>query len=172
MQKDFSYPLKIDTLNQQQQHYHLQADQAQCKSLKEILQVEDVCAFDADIYLKYHQKEHRLDIWGEVRATLELRSVISDENFIKEYQTSFDYYYDTSATYKDIREMEPSIYDDVPEIVENGEIDLGNVAIEQLALVMEDYPRKDGEVFEFVADFDPQDDKPENPFAVLKNLKK
>ena len=38
---------------------------------------------------------------------------------------------------------------EVPDIVEDGKIDLAQIAIEQVALVMEDYPRKEGEVFEF-----------------------
>ena len=39
MQKDFSYPLHIADLNQQEQHYHLVADAEQCKTLAQILQI-------------------------------------------------------------------------------------------------------------------------------------
>ena len=172
MQKDFSYPLKIDDINQQEQHYHLSANAEQCKSLTEILQVEDVKNFTADIYLKLNLREHRLDVWGSVNAELELTSVVSLEKFVKSYSTEFSYYYDTKATYKDIREMEPGIYDEIPDIIENGQIDLGNIAIEQLALVMEDYPRQEGEKFEFISEFDEASDYENNPFAVLAKLKK
>ena len=71
MQKDFSYPLHIADLNQQEQHYHLVADAEQCKTLAQILQIVDVKSFVADIYLKLHLKERRLDIWGTVKADLE-----------------------------------------------------------------------------------------------------
>lgn len=172
MQKDFSYPLKIEDLNQQEQHYHLSADSKQCNILAEILQVEGVNKFTADIYLKLKLKEHRLDVWGKVEAELVLKSVISLENFVKRYENSFDYYYDTQATYKDIRELEAGINDEIPDIIENGTIDLGNIAIEQLALVMEDYPRQEGEEFMFESEFDEETNRENNPFKILEKLKK
>ena len=52
MQKDFSYPLNIDDLNQQEQHHKLKANQEQLKTLSNILQVEDIKNFEADIFLK------------------------------------------------------------------------------------------------------------------------
>ena len=61
---------------------------------------------------------------------------------------------------------------EVPDIVEDGKIDLAQIAIEQVALVMEDYPRKEGEVFEFVSEFDEETTKTQNPFSVLAKLKK
>ncbi len=172
MQKDFSYPLNIDELNRHEHHYHLQADALQLKTLTTILQVENVKSFVADIYLKLDIKQHRLDIWGKVEAELELKSVISLENFIKKYETPFAYYFDTEATYKDIKEMEQGINDDVPDVIENGKIDLGDIAIEQLALVMEDYPRREGEKFYFTSEFDEETTRRANPFAVLQKLKK
>ena len=172
MQKDFSYPLNIDDLNQQEQHYKLNADAEQLKTLRDILQVEDVKNFGADIFLKLNLKQHKLDLWGSVNATVELKSVVSLENFEKEYNVEFTYCYDTKATYKDIKELEPYIYDDVPDVIDNGKIDLADIAIEQLALQIEDYPRQNGEKFEFVSEFDEETTKKANPFAVLEKLKK
>lgn len=172
MQKEFSYPLKIETLNRQEQHYLLKANKEQCMFLKDVLQVEDVLEFNSDIYLKLDPKQHRLDIKGIVSAKLVLKSVISLENFEKSYEAPFAYFFDTQATYQDIKDMEPSINDEVPDIIENGEIDLGNISIEQLALVIEDYPRQQGEEFSFKPDFDPQTLHAENPFSALKKLKK
>ena len=86
MQKDFSYPLNIDDLNQQEQHYRLKADAEQLKTLKAVLQVEGVKSFMADIFLKLNVRQHRLDIWGKVKAELELKSVITLENFTKKYE--------------------------------------------------------------------------------------
>lgn len=172
MQKDFSYPLNIDDLNQQEQHHKLVADIEQLKLLTDILQVEGIKKFEADIYLKLNLKQHTLNVWGTVNALLELKSVVSLENFEKDYAVDFNYCYDTKATYKEIKELEPSIYDDVPDIIEDGKIDLADIAIEQLALQIDDYPRKDGEIFEFVSEFDEETTQQSNPFAVLQQLKK
>lgn len=172
MQKDFSYPLKIDALNQQQQHFKLRPDAAQLVALAQILKVEDVKSFSADIFAKLNIRAHSLEVWGEVKAELVLQSVISLENFVQSYHVPFEYHFDTKATYKDIREMEPSIDDDVPDIIENGQIDLAELAIEQLALSIDDYPRKEGEKFTFVSEFDEETTVQAHPFAILKKLKK
>ncbi len=172
MQKDFSLPLKIDDLSQNEQHYHIRANDAQKKELAAILKVESVPAFEANIFLKYHHKKHRLDVRGNVSATLELESVISLEHFLKDYNTDFSYYYDTEMNYHELKNLGAGIEDDVPEIMENRQIDLGQIAIEQLALIMDDYPRKDGEVFVFQSEFDEETTKKANPFAVLQKLKK
>ena len=70
------------------------------------------------------------------------------------------------------KEEEISFEDDLPDIVIDGQIDLGQIAIEQIALAMEDYPRKEGEVFSWKSEFDPQDDERRNPFKILEKLKK
>ena len=136
------------------------------------MQIVDVKSFVADIYLKLHLKERRLDIWGTVKADLELQSVLSLENFVKTYEAPFAYYYDTAATYKDIRKLEAGINDEVPDIIENGQINLADVAIEQLALVLEAYPRRDDEKFAFESEFDAETTRQSNPFSVLAKLKK
>ena len=170
MQKDFSYPLKIEDINQGEQTYKLRANKAQLETLSEILQIPAVNYFEADIKLTFQKKKGILDVSGEVRAGLTLISVISLDEFNKDYKSNFSLTYDTNATYEQIREMDEDIEDDIPDIVIDGKIDLGDIAIEQLALVMEDHPRKDGEEFISVI----EDDSPvrENPFAVLSKLKK
>ena len=164
--------MNIDDLNQQEQHHKICASEEQLMLLKEILQVEDVKKFEADVFLKLNLKQHKLDVWGRVNALVELKSVVSLENFEQNYDIEFSYFYDTKATYKDIKELEPSIYDDVPDVIENGQIDLVNIAIEQLALKIDDYPRKEGEVFEFESEFDEETTRSANPFSVLEKLKK
>ena len=51
-------------------------------------------------------------------------------------------------------------------MVENGQIDLGQYAVEQLSLHLDPYPRKDGAVFE-----QPPEPGEISPFGVLKALK-
>lgn len=172
MQKDFSYILKIEDLTQSAHHYALKADKKELEALKEILKVENVQFFEADIDLKLNRKAHLLDMSGNVKSMLELKSVISLENFIKEYDVPFSYRFDTSLTYEDVKDMDFGINDEVPEIIENGQIDLAQIAIEQLALAMEDYPRMEGEKFEFQSEFDEETTRAMHPFAVLEKLKK
>jgi uncharacterized metal-binding protein YceD (DUF177 family) len=56
--------------------------------------------------------------------------------------------------------------DESPDLVEDGQIDLGQYAVEQLALRLDPFPRKAGA--EFVQ---PEEPAEISPFAVLKSLK-
>ena len=172
MQKKFSYPLKIDELNQNQYKFEINADQDELADIATILKVEEAKRFAAEIYIKRNIKEHILKVWGTIKAQLLIKSVISLENFLQEYDVPFTLTYDTVATYQDIRDMEAGINDEVPDIIENGEINLADITLEQIALNMDDYPRAKGEVFDFNRYIAREKIKEENPFAVLQKLKK
>ena len=172
MQNFFSYQITVDDLPQAEQHYQLRTDNEDLMKIKEILKVPSVKSLSSDIYLKFNQRQHLLKLWGTATALLTLESVVSLELFDKEYKTEFDLTYDTEATLKSQREEEEelSINDNTPDVVINGKIDLADIAIEQIALVMDDYPRQEGEVFSFKSEFSPEDDA-KNPFAALQKLK-
>jgi len=63
-------------------------------------------------------------------------------------------------------EIDLELDDDSPDVVENGQIDLGQYAVEQLALHLDPYPRKEGAVFE-----QPPEPGEISPFGVLRTLK-
>lgn len=172
MQKKFSYPLKIADLKQNEYKFLLDADAAELVDISEILQVEKVYGFHAEIKIYPNIREHMLRVWGTVQAELELKSVITLENFRKKYNIPFELYFDTAATYKDLRELGADINAEVPDIVENGIINLADIAIEQVALQIDDYPRAEGEVFEFQVPSEETAEVKHNPFAVLQKLKK
>ena len=172
MQKIFSYPIKIDELNQNRYKFELNADADELKDITAVLQVENVKMFKAEIFLKLNIKEHLMKVWGNVAAKIELKSVISLENFVKDFDVPFELMFDTKATYQDIKDMEAGINDDVPDIIENGRINLADRAIEQIALNLDDYPRAEGEVFDFSQYAEVEPIKKDNPFAVLEKLKK
>ena len=172
MQKNFSYPIKIEDLKQSDYKYELTADSAELEDITQILQVEKVHEFKAEIFLKLNNRANNLRVWGNVFAKIELKSVITLYNFIKNYNVPFELNFDTRATYNDIKELECNIEDEVPDIIENGCINLADIAIEQIALNLEDYPRAEGEVFDGALYGDSEEPKKENPFAVLAKLKK
>ena len=63
-------------------------------------------------------------------------------------------------------EIDLELDDNTPDVVENGQIDLGQYAVEQLALHLDPYPRKEGAVFE-----QPPEPGEISPFGVLRTLK-
>lgn len=60
-------------------------------------------------------------------------------------------------------EVEISLDDDAPDVIEDAKIDLGQYAFEQLALHLDPFPRKPGAVF-----VQPEEPAEISPFAVLK----
>ena len=172
MQKKFSYPLKISELNQNEYKFDLNADAAELEDIREILKVEDVKYFNAEIFLKRINKQNLLLLWGVVRTEIELKSVVSLNNFLQYFEIPFELKFDTKATYKELAEQAADLSADVPDIIENGEINLADITLEQIALNLDDYPRAEGEVFEAEKYADFTDKTTENPFAVLAKLKK
>ncbi|MBR5154253.1 MAG: hypothetical protein IKW58_00840 [Alphaproteobacteria bacterium] len=170
MQKDFSYPLQIDELGSGEQSYKLVATNEELEFLTEVLKLPAVHSFEALIKLKFHKRQSKLIVQGAVKSCVSHVSVISLEPFDKEYCSEFNLIYDTEASYEDVKELDVDIMADVPDVVVDGRINLADIAIEQLALVLDDYPRKEGEEFEAVI----EDISPivNNPFAILETLKK
>lgn len=172
MQKKFSYPLIVAELPQAEQHYRLEAKEADCRYLAEVLQVPGVNRLAADIRLKNNHSEGMLDVFGHISAEVRLESVVSLELFDENYDFDFELRYDTEATYASQREEAEDWTVDLPDVVIGGQIDLADIVIEQIALRLDDYPRRPGEVFKFEAEFSEDDKAKHNPFDVLAKLKK
>ena len=171
MQNVFSYPLKLEDMSAAVKKYNLKADTDDLTYIKELMNVPGVKSFEADISVKLRKKDHEADVWGNLKAVVTQTSVVSLEDFDQTYQTDFKLKFDTKMTLSEQLELERET-DDVPDIFENGKIDLAAIAMEQLALILDDFPRKKGEVFEFVSEFDEETTHKNNPFAALEKLKK
>ena len=172
MQKIFSYPLKLEDMSSLTQKYRLEANSDELDYITEIMKVPSVKNFSAEITVKLYKKEHLLEVKGFVDADVEQVSVISLESFIKPYHNEFSLKFDTKMTQNDIKEIDFEYDDELLDILDNGQIDLASIAMEHLALVLDDFPRKEGEEFSFISEFDEETTEANNPFAVLKKLKK
>ncbi len=172
MQNLFSYPLIVDELTPSVKKYSLEATNEQLPGIAEILKVPAVKTLRAEISVKSSKKEHRVKVWGTASADIEQTSVISLENFVKPYQTKFEMSFDTAPALQKDKETEIEFDAEIIDPVIDGKIDLAAVAMEQIALVLDDFPRREGEIFEFHAKFDDQETPAQNPFAILAGLKK
>ena len=172
MQNLFSYPLKVEDMGSGSKKYQLKASSEQLKYVAEVLKLDNILRFESDIEVSFLRKNHKINIKGSLVADVEETSVISLEKFIKTYTPNFEIVFDTELTEKELKEMEFDFDDDEPDVIKNGQIDLADIAMEQLALVLDDFPRKEGEVFAFESEFDEETTKKTNPFAALANLKK
>lgn len=171
MQKNFSYLLEVEDISPAEKEYTINASPAELEQITAILKVPEVKSFAADIFVRRRNKSTLIDVRGSVKARITRQSVISLEYFDKTYQVDFSLQFDTALNEVQVRELEESGAENIPDVVMGGRIDLCQLALEQIALNLEDYPRREGEHFTFVSEFD-DDDKPENPFKILEKLKK
>jgi uncharacterized metal-binding protein YceD (DUF177 family) len=88
--------------------------------------------------------------------TLEPLPVVVDERFVVQLVEQVEVEPDVEVT----------LEDDAPDVIEDGRIDLGQYAVEQFALALDPFPRKPGA--EFVQPPEPAEI---SPFAVLKQFR-
>ena len=127
------------------------------------LDLASLDAFEADVNLLPSAAGWSLS--GRVRAsavqtcglTLEPLPVQIDAPFSLSLSEPID---------EDSEEIIITLEDESPDVVEDGQIDLGQYAVEQLALHLDPFPRKPGA--EFVQPAEPGEI---SPFAVLKQLR-
>lgn len=143
----------------------LEPDAAVRARIARTLDLAALDAFVAELSIKPADNAgYRLT--GRIRAsavqtcgiTLEPLPVEIDERFSVELVETIE------APEED--EIEVTLDDDAPDLIEDGRIDLGQYAVEQLALNLDPFPRKPGA--EFVQ---PEEPAEISPFAVLKAFK-
>ena len=143
----------------------LEPDEALRARIARSLDLASLDAFVVDIALAPSATGWRLA--GRIHAeavqtcgiTLEPLPVVIDDDFSVVLS-------ETVPDPEDITDVEITVEDESPDVVEDGRIDLGQYAVEQLALRLDPFPRKPGA--EFVQPPEPGDI---SPFAVLRQLK-
>jgi len=175
MKKDFSYPIPVDMIAQKEKRYSIEASVEDNKSIAEILMVPAVNHFSAKYVVKGYKKSTLIEVSGEYSAKIMQNCIITLEDFEKEYSGEFSVMYDSKLKVKTKDDEECDIAElDSPEVVYGNEIDLVHVALEQIALALDDYPRKEGAKYNFKPEFTEDDLAKErkNPFDILASLKK
>jgi len=140
----------------------LEPDVAARARIARALDLASLDAFVADISLKPAAEGWRLS--GRVKASAVQTCGLSLEPLPVEIDSAFSITL-SEAVEPDTDEIVITVEDDSPDLIEDGRVDLGQYAVEQLALCLEPFPRKPGA--EFVQ---PEEPAEVSPFAVLKAL--
>ena len=141
----------------------LEPDAAARARIVKALDLASLDAFTAEMDLAPSPAGWRLS--GRVRASLAQTCGITLEPLPLEVDASFALTL-AEAVEEDSEEIVITLDDESPDLIENGQIDLGQYAVEQLALRLDPFPRKPGA--EFVQPPEPAEI---SPFAVLKQLR-
>jgi len=157
---EFSRPLQADRVPKLGSTEKIKADPEELISLARRLKVPVIHALSAEIRAT-PWRGGGLKLEGHLTADLEQVSVISLEAFRETISVPITRYFLPPGVLTEHEE------DDDADPIENGRVDLGEVAAEVLALDLEPYPRKPGEAFaDHIEEMDAPVEK-ESPFAIL-----
>lgn len=141
----------------------LEPDAAARARIAKALDLASLDSFIAEMDLAPSPAGWRLS--GRVRARLAQTCGITLEALPLEIDAPFALTL-SEAVDEETDEIVITMDDESPDLIENGQIDLGQYAVEQLALKLDPFPRKPGA--EFVQPPEPAEI---SPFAVLKQLR-
>ena len=154
---ELSRPFALDRVGAGGTVAAVDATPAECAAVALRLQVPSVGAFHARFRLR-RIAPSVIEAEGELRATLEQVCVLTLEPFSQDVREAFTLHFVPSGT--EDEQPDPDSVDQVP--YEGNAVDLGEAAVEQLALTLDPYPRKPGATLPGAAQ-----DGAGNPFAGL-----
>jgi uncharacterized metal-binding protein YceD (DUF177 family) len=159
---EFSRPLPVDRVPPGGSVEKVVAEPAERDALANRLGVECVHTLSA-VLEAMPWRGGGLKVKGTLVADLDRVSVVSLEPFRARVEYPVERYFLPAAALAETG-------DDTADPIAGGEIDLGEIVAETLALELDPYPRRPGEVF--AAADDTEGDARASPFGVLKSLKK
>lgn len=158
---EFSRPLIVDRVPAGGSYEKLAADGAECLALAKRLDVPALHALKAE--LRATPWRGGLKLAGELMADIEQVSVVSLDPFRSTVRFPVERYFLPAGAVRGDEEAEA-------DPIEHGEIDLGEVVAETLALELSPYPRMPGESFDEHLEFSEKPDDKPSPFAALSKL--
>lgn len=161
---EFSRPLQSDRVPRAGSLEKISAEPAELKALAKRMKVPAIHALSAEIRAT-PWRGGGIKLEGHLTADLEQVSVVSLENFRETLSVPISRYFLPPGAVAGGEE------EDEADPIENGWIDLGEVAAETLALDLDPYPRKPGEAFTEHVEHEEAPAEAESPFAVLARRK-
>jgi uncharacterized metal-binding protein YceD (DUF177 family) len=160
---EFSRTLIVDRVPRKGSHEVFAAEPKECVALSKRFSLPALHSLKAHL-IAMPWRGGGLKVTGDVTIDMEQVSVISLERFSKTQKFKVERYFLPEKMIVDAAE------DDVDPI-ENGEIDLGEIVAETVALELDPYPRKQGEAYADEAQPAAEiiELKP-SPFAKLKKI--
>jgi len=169
----FSRPVNIEKIKSKGLRKTIEANGQEREKLADHLTITAIDAMSFNCLL-LPWKKGGVELSGQVTATFKQTCVVTLEVFSTEISQDVKRYFANAGQLKldsAVIDLE-SLEDDVPDVVENGLLDIGDIAVETLALCLSPYPRKPGVVFADHVESDPDESESDNPFNVLQKLKK
>jgi hypothetical protein len=159
---EFSRPLQVDRVPALGCHERIAADEKECAALAKRLGLPRI-HYLGGLLKAVPWRGGGLKITGTLNARVDQVSVISLEIFTSTLERAFERYFMPP------RGGEAAAGDDDVDTIEHGVVDLGEILAETMALELDPYPRKEGEVFSDIEE--PLEPEKVSPFTALSKLK-
>lgn len=153
---EFSRPLLLDRLAAGTTQQDIAATPEECTAIAHRLAIPAVLALACRFRLR-RGEAGRIEAEAELRARVVRECVVTLDEFEADADEEFRIAFVPHGTEAD---EDPESDDEIP--YQDGVIDLGEAAVEQLALSLDPYPRKPGAALP-----DEAEETPESPFAML-----
>lgn len=161
---EFSRLLAVDRVPRAGSYEKITANPKECRAVAARLDVLALHVFGAELRAT-PWRGGGLKLEGKLTADVEQISVVSLEavrNLVEFPVLRYFMPPGAEARADDEAEIDP---------IENGHVDLGEVATETLALELDPYPRQPGEAFDEIIGEVPESPVKDSPFAALLKLK-
>ena len=174
IEPEFSRTIDVSRLPPEGRSESFSATAEECAALKDRFGVDAFLSLDVEVSVQ-PWKRGGCRVRGKARAAMTRTCVISLDQFDTTLEVRLDQLFSERAAVRlDGKEIVVSVDDDDFGQIVDGEIEVGELAVEELLLELDPHPRKPGAEFKPEAANDAGDQgEParNNPFAVLKALK-
>lgn len=169
---EFSRPIALDRIGLKEKSYEISADDRECAALAKRLGIPAVNTFDATIRLRLTGGGGLVRLSGRIKAALTQICVVTLEPIPTVVEEDFTRVYSVEAGDEMAEVVVEMDEDEVPDPIENGQIDIGEAAAEHLALAMDPFPRAADAAFESPEEPPEEPEVKRSPFAGLSALHK
>jgi uncharacterized metal-binding protein YceD (DUF177 family) len=167
---EFSFPIDVTQLPAAGRDYTLTAKDGERRNIARRLNLLDLPSFAATLHVA-PAAGGLIQLTGRISAEVTQSCVVSLEPVKSAIAEDFTLTYSRMHP-KAAAEVDLDTEDDPPEVLDGDVLDLGEAAVEQLALFIDPYPRAPGAVFSPPRGAEAGPEKAvASPFAVLANLK-
>ncbi|MEM7634972.1 MAG: DUF177 domain-containing protein [Pseudomonadota bacterium] len=169
---EFSRPFDITRMAPEGASETISATEEECRAVAARFGVEAVHSVSATIDIQ-PWKRGGFRARGDATAKISQICVVTLEPFDADVHAQLDQIFVAKSSRLAADETEVVVSHDEDDIgyVEDGEIELGEFAVEALCLELDPYPRKDGAELPLSSTETAAGEPKANPFAVLKQLK-
>jgi uncharacterized metal-binding protein YceD (DUF177 family) len=168
---EFPRPLPVERLPNEGRHLTIQAEPTECAALAKRFGLDSLDALEAKLLAKPFARGELVRLTGHLTASVTQTCGVTLVPVRSDLAGDFALTFTFAAPEPEAPEIElDAEAEDPPEQILEGIIDVGEIVAEQLALLIDPFPRAPGA--EFKAPNEDEDPTTASPFAALAALRK